>query len=100
MLRSACRACHCLTTVITASATSSGMCDSFVHSGDAEAGRWQDVLLHPLGSYTYQDLLLAAAILRMHLTALHQEVGPRDRLACPWLLLIIAVRLALGACSV
>lgn len=32
------------------------------------------MILHNFGSYTFQDLLLAAAHLRVHITALHDEV--------------------------
>jgi hypothetical protein len=53
-------------------------CIELVDAADAEAGRFQDVIQHAFGSYTYQDLLLAAAYLRQHITALHQEVHLTD----------------------
>ena len=61
-----------------------------VHAADAEAGRCQDVIQHAFGSYTYQDLLLAAAYLRQHIAALHQEVRSSDEQTCPQPLGVIA----------
>ena len=38
--------------------------------------------MHPYGSYTFQDLLQAAAYLRQHVAALHQEVRSKIEQTC------------------
>lgn len=59
------------------------------HHLAAEAGRWPEVMTHTYGSYTLQDLMLAASHLRTHITTMHEEV-PSDpsepRLEPAWLL--------------
>jgi hypothetical protein len=57
-------------------------CTTVINLACAEAGRWQDVIMHPYGSYTFQDLLQAAAYLRQHVAALHQEVRSRFNQTC------------------